>query len=163
MFVKHGYGVGLNSGNQVVISTAITVFDEGGLEIGFIQSLGRTDNRPVTALYHLNGADAGRIIEQVPGIGTYATVATSFGLWHLSDVDRRSLINRLPGNAAAAFVVLNQQQVPFAIRQVEEHPSTGAQNVTLFLGCMLTSFSRPVAIGTATVSESCNIAVSWME
>lgn len=163
MFVKHGYGVGLNPGNQMVISTAITVFDEGGLEIGFIQSLGRSDTRPVTAVYHLNSADAGRIIEQVPGIGTYSTAASSFGLWHLSDVDRRSLINRLPGNAAAAFVVLNQQQVPFAIRQVEEHPATAAQNVTLFLGCMLTSFTRPVAIGTATVSESCNIAVSWME
>jgi len=165
--VKHGYGVGLAPQNQVVISTAITVFDEQGNEIGFIQSLNRSDNRGTTPIRHLNKADAGRIIEQAPGVENYTLSASSFGLWNASDADRRSLINRLAGlggpGGGGAFAVLNQQQIPFVIRQVEEHPATGAQNVTLFLGCMLTSFSRPVAVGTATISETSNITPSWVE
>jgi hypothetical protein len=112
---------------------------------------------------HLNKADAGRIVEQVPGVENYGLSANSFALWNVSDTSRRGLMSRLVGPAGSAFATLNQQQIPFSIRQVEEHPATKAQNVTLWMGCMLTSFSRPVAIGTATVAESCNITPSWLE
>lgn len=161
--VKHGYGVGQSPDAQVVVSTAITVYDEQGIEIGFIQSLQRNDTRTTVPIRHLNKADAGRIVEQVPNVENYTLSASSFGLWNVSSTSRRSLLNRLPGSGSEAFVVLNQQQIPFVIRQVEEHPATGIQNVTLWLGCMLTSFNRPVNVGTATISETCNITPSWVE
>ena len=161
--VKHGYGVGTAPDNQIVISTSITVYDEFGIEIGYIQSLNRNDARRTTPIRHLNKADAGRIIEQVPGVEEYGLSATSFALYNATDSDRRSILNRLPGSTGDAFRTLNQQQIPFAIRQVEEHPATGKQNVILYLGCMLTSYVRPVSIGTMMITETASITPSWVE
>jgi hypothetical protein len=160
--VKQGYGVGNAPSNRTVISTTVGVFDDDGFEIGFIQSIDRSDSRPTQKVRHLNKADAGRIIEQQPGVEDVTVNVNGWALYQKSDSDKQSLLNRLP-TGAGAFVSLNQQSIPFNIREEETHPATGAENVTLYLGCMLTSYSKPININTASIVERATVAVSYIE
>ncbi len=160
--VQHGSGVGLAPDNQTIISTTVDIFDEEGNNIGFVNSINRNDTRGVFPIRHLDSADAGRILELQPQVENYTLTVTGFALFNVSDVDRGSLLNRLPADAKA-FKVLNDQVVPFVMEQTETHPSTGATNTTVYLGCMLTSFSRPINVGNATVTETAAVTVSWVE
>lgn len=157
-----GYGVGLAPSNLTVIGTSVGVFDENGFEIGFIQSISRDDNRSTTKVRHLNKADAGRIIEQQPGVEEYSLSITGWGMYQKSDTNKQSLLNRLPVGSGV-FQTMNQQFIPFAIREEQTHPATGATNVTLFLGCMIVRFSEPVNIGTTAVTQSATVTPSWVE
>lgn len=162
--VKRGYPTGENPDNQILVSTAITLFDRQGVEIGYVESLNYSSNRPTELKYHLNGADAGRPIETIAGIEKGTLSATGFALYDKSSVNRGGLMNRLAGMSAQSFVVLANQQVPFTIRQVETHPANPAlTRRTLYLGCMLSRLSRPVAIGTMTITESVDISFMWQE
>lgn len=160
--VAHGSGVGLAPGNQTVISTTVDVFDEGGNNIGFISQLNRNDTRPVVPIRHLDSSDAGRILELQPGPETYQLTATGYALYNVAEDVGGSLLNRLP-QGAAAFKVMNDQSIPFTIEEAETHPATTIVNRTLFLGCMLNSYSKPLNIGSVTVTETAGITVSWVE
>ena len=161
--VSQGNKNGNAPSNLVVVTTGISVFDQVGLEIGYIENLDRTDNRPTTLIKHLNKADAGRSVEQVPGIEGYTLSASGYALYNSSNAKRRSIINRLVGSEADAFVTMAQQTTPFAIRQEETHPATLFTQITYFLGCMLTNYSRPVSIGTVTIAEKVNITAMYIE
>jgi len=160
---KHGSGVGLAPQNQAVISTSIGIFDDGGDDLGYIQSLTPNYARGTTVVYHLNKADAGRGVEQQPNKETYTLSATGMSLYNKAPNNRGGIINRLVGVSGAGIVVLNDQQIPFNIRQEETHPGNGLTNVTLYLGCMATSLGRPVNIGTVSVIETANITALWVE
>jgi hypothetical protein len=163
MLVTHGSPVGLASTNQTVISTTVTVYDQDGNEIGFMQQINRSDSRPTFKIRHLNAQDAGRIVEQQPGVEDYTLNVTGFGLYNQTDVARNSLLNRLPGSTALKFKVLNDQFIPFAIKETETHPATQATNTTLYLGCYLTNFTKPISIQTVTITESATVVPSWVE
>lgn len=160
--VIHGTGVGLATGNQTVISTSVGVFDEDGFDIGYINQINSNFTRPTTRVRHLNKADAGRTVEQQPGVEDFTLTVSGFALYQKNDSDKRSLIARLPAGGGA-FKVLNQQQVPFVVREEETHPATNATNVYVYMGCMINQYSRPVNVGTTTVTESATITPSWVE
>lgn len=160
--VIHGHGVGLAPSNQTVISTTVGVYDEDGFDIAYIQQINRNDSRPTTKVRHLNKADAGRIVEQQPGVEDYSMSVTGFALYQRNDADTRSLIARLP-TGSGAFKVMNQQNIPFTMREEETHPATNATNVTLYIDCMLNSFSKPINIGTTTITETATVTPSYVE
>jgi hypothetical protein len=163
--VIHGSGVGLAPSNQTVISTSVGVFDDLGFEIGFIQNIDRRDTRQTTVVRHLNKADAGRIVEQQPGVEDYELTVNGWMMYEKNDTNKQSLLNRLPSDVsgAGAFQVMNDQFIPFAIREEETHPSTGATNVTMYLGCMITQYSKPINISGSQIVETANVRPSWVE
>jgi hypothetical protein len=163
--VIHGFGVGLAPSNLTVITTSVGVFDDQGFEIGLLQSINRDDSRPTIDVRHLNKADAGRIVEQQPGVETYALTVSGWMMYQKNDTSKQSLLNRLPSDVSGSgvFQVMNQQFIPFAIREDETHPATGATNVTNFLGCMLTSYSKPIPLTGTSVVETAHVKPSWVE
>lgn len=162
--VSRGSPTGEAPSNLIVVSTAITLFDTQGNEIGYVESLNYSSNRPVTLAYHLNGADAGRPIESIAGIEKGTLSATGFALYDTTVLQRGGLMNRLAGADAQDYVVLANQQVPFNIRQVEKHPANPSLiRKKKFLGVMLTSLRRPVSIGTMIIMESVDMSYMWEE
>lgn len=157
-----GDGVSIPTSNQVVISTTVDVLDDEGFNIGFIQTINRTDARPTELIRHLDASDAGRILEQSPGVETNTLNLTGFALYN-SGVDRRSLLNRMVGARSSPFRSLNSQQIPFEITEQWTQPASNARGQTLYGDCMLTNYTRPVNIGAVTITETANAAVTWVE
>jgi hypothetical protein len=157
-----GDGVSIPTSNQVVISTSVDVLDDLGFNIGFIQQLTRNDSRPTTPVRHLDSIDAGRILEQAPGVEDDTLNFTGLALYN-TGVDNRSLLNRLPGSAGSGFKSLNSNSIPFEVTEAWTHPTTGLTGSTLFGDVLLTTYSRPVNIGTATISETAAGRVTFIE
>lgn len=163
--VVHGSGVGLAPQNLTVISTSVTVFDDLGFMIGFIQNIDRSDSRNTVVVRHLNGADAGRIVEQQPGVEDYELSVNGWMMYEKNDTNKQSLLNRLPSDVSGSgmFQVMNDQFIPFAITETEVHPSTKATNTTYYLGCMITSYSKPINVTGTSIVESAKVRPSWVE
>lgn len=157
-----GDGVSIPESNQVVISTSIDVLDDLGFNIGFVQQINRNDARETQPIRHLDSVDAGRILEQAPAPENVTMNFNGFALYNLG-VDNRSLLNRIAGSAGSAFKSLNSQAIPFEVSEAWTHPATGLRGQSLYGDVMLTSYSRPVNLGTVTISESCACRVSWVE
>ncbi len=157
-----GDGVSIPEANQVVISTTVDVLDDEGFNIGFLQAVNRTDARPTESIRHLDASDAGRILEQSPGVETNTLNLTGLALYN-TGVDRRALLNRVAGAASAPFRSLNSQQIPFEITEQWTHPASQARGETLYGDCMLTNYTRPVNIGTVTITETANVTATWVE
>lgn len=161
--ITRGDGVKIPDVNQAVISTSVDVFDEQGVNIGYMSQLTRTDTRNTFRVRHLDSQDAGRVIEQVPSPEDNALSANGLSLYDIGVV-KKSLIHRLAGVNGQRFRSLNSQFIPFVVREEWTHPSSPGQfGQTLYLGCMLTNFTRPVNIGTAQIAESANVVPSWVE
>lgn len=146
----------------MVISSSVDVLDEDGFNIGFMQQISRTDNRPTTLVRHLDAIDAGRVIEQAPGPETNTLNVVGFALYN-TGVDRRSLLNRIVGQGGAKFRSLNSQQLPFELTERWIHPATRLTGETLYGDCWLTNYTRPVNIGTVAIAETANITATWVE
>lgn len=146
----------------MVISTSVDVLDDLGFNIGFIQQINRNDARPTARIRHLDSIDAGRVLEQAPSPEDNTLNFTGFALYN-TGVDNRSLLNRLPGSAGAAFKSLNSQSIPFEVTEQWTHPANGLVGTTLYGDVMLTSYTRPVNIGTATISETAAGNVTFVE
>src|SRR5208282_3130195 len=97
-----GSGVGLAPSNVTVISTSVGLFDDLGFDIGFIQSISPSFDRATVKVRHLNKADAGRVIEQQPGVENYTMGVTSMALYEKNDTNQQSLLNRLPSDISGA-------------------------------------------------------------
>jgi len=162
MAIELGHGVGIDKDAKALISTSIDIFDQEGNKIGFCMSCNRTDGRAVNRIRHLDSADAGRVVEMQPNPTDVNLEVTGYALYNDGNT-RQGLLNRLPGAAAAQFVALDQQSQLFNIVVKETHPLTGAVNATYYYGCMLTRYSKPVAIGTINVVESASVAVAWVD
>lgn len=157
-----GDAVAIPESNQVVISSSVDILDDDGFNIGFLQQINRTDNRPTQPIRHLDAVDGGRVIEQAPGPETNTLNATGFAIYN-TGVDRRSLLNRITGVGGARFRSLNSQQLPFELTERWIHPATNLAGETLYGDCWLTNYSRPVNIGTIAIAETANITASWVE
>jgi len=160
--VTRGDGVSLPESNQAIISTSVDVFDQDGFNLGFLESMTRTDARPTTPIRHLDARDAGRIIEQAPQPETVTLAVTGFALYNRSQF-RNSIMHRLPGAAGANFRSLNSQGIPFELVEEWEQPATRVRGRNVYLDCYLTNYTRPVNIGTVTIAETANITVSYVE
>lgn len=162
-----GDGVGLPESNKVVISTSVDIFDDGGVNIGFLQQISRTDARPATPIRHLAAGDAGRMIEQSPGPELNTLNVTGYALYNVSPA-RESLLNRITGRttdtAGNLFRSLNSQFLPFQLEERWTHPgNTSQRGKTLYGDCYLTNYTRPVSIATVNIVETANIQATWVE
>lgn len=153
-------GVSVPEGHQTALATSWDIIDHDGKNVGYITSFGSTDNRPVTAVRHINSADAGRIVEAAPSPATKTLSATGFALYNTKD---SRLIQRIGGSVTQkAMRTLEEQSIPFNIIEQVVHPATKqVVDQTVYHDCLLTSHSRPINIGTALVSETASIFVSW--
>jgi len=165
---KFGSGVGTQSSHKTVITTSIDIFADGK-KIGFAQDINETCDRPTTRIRHLNASDAGRVIEQAPGVEDISLSVTGFAVYNKAD----TLIQQLAGftntgKDGGVIKCLNDQKIPFEIKKVTKHPSEyasaeDAETVELFGGCMITRYSRPISLGGVTISDSVDINVSYKE
>lgn len=163
---KFGAGTGLPKENKSIVSTGIDILDNDGNIIGFLSQINRDDTRGVDRIRHLNLADAGRTLELVPHPADTVLRVTGFALYDKTETDRKSLLNRIPGSTAAAFKHLNQQYEYFNIRVKETHPnlspSAAVPSEIKYIGCLLSSYSHPINLGTMTIAEVCAITVSYV-
>lgn len=162
-----GDGVAIPENNKVVISTSVDVLDDGGVNIGFLQQISRTDARPMSPIRHLSSMDAGRMIEQSPGPELNTLNVTGYALYNTSP-DNESLLNRITGRSTGArgntFRSLNSQFEAFQMVERWTHPGNAASiGETLYGDCFLTNYTRPVSIATVNIVETANIQATWVE
>ena len=120
--IQRGDGVSFPRENRVINAATIDILDDEGFRIGFIQQISETLGRPVTGIRHLNSLDAGRKIEQVPGVEDITITIQGYSLYDKSITERDSLIHRLGGPMAAAKSLMGQS-IPFNIVKREVHPA----------------------------------------
>lgn len=173
--VAYGDRVDMPDTNRVIISTSIDIFTEQGVNIGFMSALTRADNRQTTLIRHLDSVDAGRVVEQAPGPETVTLNCTGYALY-MQGSARQSLIHRMVPQVQN-WHSLNGQHIPFDIEERATHPAftRGAdptQGVpapentyfsTTYLGAWLTSYNRPLNVGSVVISETANANVSWVD
>ena len=162
MAIELGYGVGLDKDNKAVVTTSIDVYDNEGNKMGYCTGLTRNDTRNLTRVRHLDSSDAGRVVEMMPQPTDVNLSLTGLALYNDGN-NRKGLLNRIPGSAAAQFVSLDQQRETFTIKLVETHPTTKAVTTTYFHGCMLQTYNHPIALGTVNIAETANVWVSWVD
>jgi len=166
-YVTRGYGVKIPKDSRIIIPTSATVFDEDGNEIGLITEVSYTTGRTVERVRHINHSDAGRIVEQVPGVEDPELSVVGYALYG------SGIMGRLYKTADSGqsngimppdvFRVLSQQYIPFDIEVVEQHPTTGDAVITLYIGCWISSFEHAVRIGDVTIAETVRIQPSAVE
>jgi len=155
-------GVGLPEAHRTVISTSIDVVDDSGNQIGYVQSINQSENRPTQPVRHLNSEDAGRIVEQAPQPGNLTLSVNGFAIYNKQNDG--SVVQRIGGETTAKKMrTLEEQKIPFSLIVKETHPATQEVTQTVYHECWLTSRSKPVNIGTATIVESCNITPGWVD
>lgn len=166
---QNGDGVSLPEENKVVISTSVDVLDDNGNNIGFLQQISRTDARPMTPIRHLAAGDAGRMVEQSPGVELNTLNVTGYALYN-TGASRASLLNRITGQEfqsggiEAPFRSLNSQFIPFHMTEQWTHPgNTALLGETIYGDCYLTNYTRPVSIATVNIVETANIQATWVE
>lgn len=157
-----GDGVSLPDSNRVIVSTSIDVLDDDGFNIGFIQTLSRTDTRQVLRVRHLDSQDAGRVLELSQGPEDNSLNATGFALYS-KGTDPGSVLNRIPGIGARGFKSLNSNAIPFEIVEVWTQPGSGETAETTYGDNLMNNYSRPIAIGTIQVNETVAMITSWVE
>jgi len=160
--VTRGDGVSIPQTNRALISTTVDVWDEMGANIGFIQSLQLTDTRRADRIRHLDKEDAGRIIEQAPAPDDPTLNITGFALYSQGG-RRQSLVHRITGGRVN-FRSLNGQHIPFDITERSVHPAdANSAQMVYYLANWLTNWTRPINIGTITVSETAITQPCWVE
>lgn len=156
--LARGDGVSFPAINRVVNAARIDILDDEGFRIGYVQQLQETLQRPVTRIRHLNSLDAGRTIEQAPGVEEASITLSGYSLYDKSLTDRGSLIHRLGGAMATAKSLLGQG-TSFNLVMLETHPATGEQVKTRFLNCWITQYSRTRTINQVVQVDTCSIQV----
>jgi len=167
-----GSGVGLPVQNEIIAQSTVSVIDQNGYEIGYLQNFNPTMNRPVTPQRAIGAANAGRIVEMTPGPENYTASVSGFVLYAKDSTHRRSLLNRVGGSAHDAYTVLADQTEPFYVYLKAGHPATEAlvgkdpnDSGYLFGGGWFTSQNMTFNItqGGNSVSSSCNLTFQWVE
>lgn len=167
-----GIGVGVPQQNRTEVSISYDIFLEqsdapGAIAeaIGFLTDINDNSARPVTPIRHLSSADAGKIIELVPGVENVTLSVTGFALYAKNSASRNSIVNRLSGDYG--LYCLNQNKYYFSIKKTVTHPNppAGYKPTTgvIFRQCLLTGWRRSRSINQATQAEQADIQVSWID
>ena len=154
----------LNTVDKVYPTTQITILDETGEEIGWIRELNPSQDRPVEPVRHLNAADQGRIVQHVPRPATYTLTATGFSIYKQAPDTEGSTIARLianSGNPHKLMKSLEEQKIPFFIKEAVVNPLGGEDSVTVYHGCWITRWNRPMSIDNAFVTDSVDISYAY--
>lgn len=155
----------LNVGDNVFPTTQITVLDEAGEEVGYIQDLTETQDRAVEPIRHLNAADAGRIVQGVPRPANYTVSVTGFAIYKQAADLEGSVLSRLvanSGNANKLMKSLEEQKIPFFIKVETVNPN-GLNSTTVYHMCWITRYSRPYSINNAFIAETADIFVGYVD
>lgn len=118
---------------SVRASHAVTI-RVNGITIGLIQSWAPNQNRPTTAIYELNAASAGEILERVPMNITGTTI----------NVNRVDLYNKRMEEAWGPnfnINMLTDQTNPLDIKEKWSNPDN-KQLIIMYTGCWFTSLGR---------------------
>ena len=185
--VTKGFGVGIPPQNQAVIPSSIDLW-VGAVHIGFVSSIASSHQRPIERVRHIEFPDPGRTVEMVSKPEEISLSVQGFALYNQGLFGRRTTMNRLLGLRGLTMATLHEQQIPFMMVQVAQHPmptvlgddlggrseTADLRNLsrvglglgdhkTLYWDCMLTSYSAPVNITQATVVETATVEVSYVE
>lgn len=155
----------LNIQDKVFPTTQITIYDENGEEVGWIQDFNATESRPVERIRHINAADAGRTLQGVPRPADATLSVTGFTIYKPDPTNDGSVISRImqnTGNPNKLMKTLEEQKIPFLIREETVNPN-GQNTVTFYHGCWLTNHSKPISINNAFVAETADIFVSFID
>jgi len=149
-----------NFDGEVANITSYDIIDENGLCIGFITQINETDNRPATKVRHIGSADAGRVLEHVPGVDDKTLNVTGFALYNVQE--QGSIVQRLGGNnTKRAMKMLSEQHRGFKIVERQIDPETEATlDATEHLDCWLTNYTKPRNIANATIAETATLSVA---
>lgn len=167
-----GSGVGLPVTNEGIAQTSVSLLDQDGYEIGFLQSFNPTFSRPVSVQRAIGASFAGRAVEMTPGVETYTATASGIVLYSRDRTHHQSLINRVGGNAAVAWKVLADQTEPFYLYMTAQHPAANAivgsdpaASGFLFGGGWFTSenFQVNIAGGNNVITGTINMTFAWVE
>lgn len=158
--IQRGDGVAFPAENRVVNAATIDIIDDDGFRIGFVVQIQETLNRNVTRIRHLNSLDAGRTIEQAPGVEDVTLTLTGYSLYDKSITDRRSLIHRLGGPMAAAKSLMGQA-IGFNLVMREVHPGSGEINITRWWNLWVTQHSRTRSVQNVVQTDSvtCQVGI----
>lgn len=156
---ERGSGVGQAASSKVQISTSIDIIAYGR-PIAFAQNIDETSRRTADRIRHLSIADAGRVIEQAPGVEDIDLSLSGFAVYN---EEVFSLLNQLGHESDRPIKCLNDQKIPFDIIVKTTHPATGETVVDVYGDCVMVSYSRPRNIGTITISDRVDVQASWKE
>jgi hypothetical protein len=150
-----------NRDGEVLLTTQISILDQDGYAIGFITGFTPSQNRSTERIRHISHADAGRVIEQAPKPEDVSITVNGFALYNTVD-EKGNLAQRLGAwNPRGAFASLQEQQYGFTLIVVEKNPKTGeTADVREYQDCWLQTYSKPISVGNATVSDSATIIAS---
>jgi len=151
--------------DKVYPTTQITILDELMNEIGWVSEINQTQDRAVEPVRHLNAVDAGRIVQGVPRPANYTLSITGFAIYKPDVQNEGSIVARMiknTGNADKLMKSLEEQKVPFMIREVVNNPD-GNDEVTVHHGCWLTRYNKPSSINNAFVTETADVFVSFVD
>jgi len=165
----------LSSSDKVYPTTVITIIGDDGSEIGWIQEINESQDRPVEPVRHLNSEDAGRILQGVPKPANFTLAVTGFAIYKQDIQTNGSVISRLiktsTDNPTKLMKSLEEQKYPFSMRKEVHMPTVegvtaeapGITETTYYHGCWLTRFNAPASINNAFVTESADIFVSFVD
>ncbi|MBU2483213.1 MAG: hypothetical protein KJ760_19185 [Proteobacteria bacterium] len=152
------YGVCVPAEHNTVITTSVSILaGKDAKQIGFAQEINEDLRRPVTPIRHLSSVDAGKILELAPGVEDITLSVAGFAIYDIA----LGILNQLGYDSMKGSLdpisCLNQQCIPFNVVKLIVHPGSGKSTTTLFLGCMITSFSEPIALSGVTISNRVDI------
>ncbi len=116
---------------SVATSHGITI-RFGSTAIGMIQTWAPTQSRPAVAVYELNAANSGVVMEQVPGnLGGLTITITRYDLFR----------SRMESIWGFEMLMLTDQTNPISIDEKWQH-SDGTTMAWTYGGCWFTSLGR---------------------
>jgi len=150
-----------NYGGEVLLVTRVTILDQDGWAIGFITGFTPSQTRATEKIRHISHADAGRVVEQAPKPEDVSVSVNGFALYNTVE-EKGTLVQRLGGwNPRRAMASLQEQNVGFSLLVIDKDPKTDETvDAREYQDCWLQSYSKPVNIGQATVSETATIVPS---
>lgn len=139
---------------DIVTYTNVSVFLRGA-RIGVIQSLDRSETRPMQPIQEMGTEN---VVEIVPGNTTGGTLrASRFLLYNNRFHQLLGSVDGINDNRGVLFNNLYQQRIPFEIHVQTRTPNGQPVNET-FVDCWVSDYSRSYTVGTITISENCTIA-----
>lgn len=157
--------------NRIIVTPAITILSEGQ-EIGFITDITPETTRRVERIRHLNFADAGRIVEQVPAPSDFTLRVNGFSLYastlmarisgqRTGDEETPDVTETDPGGIILVENWLDS--LLFDVNWVIKHPTKDNVNYTVIFGdCVMVSHSQTVSIRNLYVTATATIQPTWL-
>ena len=166
-----------NSASLPITSTNIEVYSNN-MRIGFVQSFTPSEQRQITKVQEL-GTEG--VVQSVPGNTNGGQIAISrFAIFNGSLYNALGLTptgqfsqyaSQIPGDAKVysastntlgnPFKTLKEQRVPLELQVKTKMPDVGkAYYIETYIDCWLSSYSKAIASGTITVTESATIQYS---